>query len=165
MREFLTHTKDLLLRGGAAVGGFLHGLSAGNHGAAVLLVVLMIADYLSGVAAAAMGKSSKSESGRLSSAAGLKGLWRKALMLVVVAVAYGLDWFANEGNAMFSTAAIFFYISNEGLSLLENLALCGVPVPKRLRGLLERLPQDEAESPQGAQTQADANAGAPPQNG
>lgn len=163
MREFLTHTKDLLLRGGAAVGGFLHGLNAGNHGAAVLLVVLMVADYISGVAAAAMHKSPKSDGGGLSSAAGAKGLWRKALMLVVVAVAYGLDWFANEGNAMFSTAAIFFYISNEGLSLLENLALCGVPVPKRLRGLLERLPQNE--EPATAQQSGQPDTGSPPQNG
>lgn len=143
MREFIEYTKDLLLRGGVAISGFLHGLTGGNKGAAVLLAVIMVADYISGLAAAAMGKSPNSPDGGLSAAAGAKGLWRKALMLCVVAIAYVLDWFANEGKAMFSTAAVWFYISNEGLSLLENLALCGVPVPQKLIGLLSK-PASEA---------------------
>lgn len=143
MREFLAQTHDLLLKGGAAVAGFFHGLSNSGNQSAVLLVILMAADYVSGVVAAALGKSKKSAHGKLSSDAGAKGLLRKALILMVVALAYLLDQFVNEGNAMFAAAAIWFYISNEGLSLLENLALCGVPIPKKIRKMLEKLGDEE----------------------
>lgn len=152
MREFWEHTQDLLLRGGAAVAGFFHGMASGSNRSAVLLLVLIVADYLSGIVAAALGRSKKSAHGRLSSEAGWKGLLRKAMMLMVVAIAYLLDLFVNEGNAMFSTATVWFYISNEGLSLLENLALCGIPIPRRLRGMLEKLGEEEAAEEAGDET-------------
>ncbi|MEG0513128.1 MAG: phage holin family protein, partial [Clostridia bacterium] len=98
---------------------------------------------ISGIVAAALGKSKKSPGGKLSSEAGAKGLLRKALILVVVLLAYLLDWFVNEGNAMFSAAACWFYISNESISLLENLAIAGVPVPKKIIGMFERIAIDE----------------------
>lgn len=144
MRDFLAQTHDLLLRGGAGVMGFFHGMAAGENRSAILLAALMTADYLSGVAAAFVGKSPKSVKGWLSSDAGWRGLTRKALMVGVVCLAYVLDWFANEGNAMFATAVTWFYIGNEGLSLLENLALAGVPVPKKLSDLLEKVAREES---------------------
>lgn len=145
MRDFLAQTHDLLLKGGAAVAGFFHGMATGGNRSALLLVALMVADYISAVAAAAMGKSKKSGRGKLSSDAGARGLSKKALMLLVVGLSYLLDWFVNEGNAMFSAATVWFYISNEGISLLENLALCGVPVPKKLRGMLEKLDDEQSQ--------------------
>lgn len=108
-----------------------------------MLAVLMTADYLSGVIAAALGKSSKSARGRLSSEAGAKGILKKAVILLAVGLACALDWYINEGNAMFSTAVIWFYISNEALSLIENLGRCGVPVPQKLKRMLEKMAEDE----------------------
>lgn len=147
MREFLARTYDLLVKGGAGVAGFFYGMVSGAGRSVAVLAALMIADFISGVAAAAMGKSKKSPHGRLSSHAGAKGLVRKGLMLLVVALAYGLDRLVNEGNSMFFSATVWFYIGNEGLSLLENLTLAGVPLPKKLRGLLEAAAQEDAVVP------------------
>lgn len=139
VRDFLLHTYDLLMRGGAAIAGFLRGLHRGGHRACIVLAALMVADYLTGILAAAKGNSPKSGTGRLSSAAGFAGLMKKAAMAGVLLLCCGLDWLIQEGNTMFFTAACWMYISNESLSLLENLALCGVPVPGRLRRMLEKL--------------------------
>ncbi len=139
MRDFFVHTYDLLMRGGAAIAGFLRGLEGGDHRSALLLAVLMAADYLTGIIAAARGASRKSASGRLSSTAGFTGLLKKAAMIGVLLLCCGLDWLTQEGNTMFFSAVCWMYISNESLSLLENLALCGVPVPQWLRRMLEKL--------------------------
>lgn len=147
MRDFFVHTYDLLLRGGAAVMGFLQGIARSECREAVFLVILMAADYLTGIVAAARGKSRHTANGKLSSTAGYKGLLHKAAMLSVLLIAYGLDWLAQEGNAMFFTAVLWMYISNECLSLLENLALCGIPVPARLRSMLESFSGGEEPTP------------------
>ena len=146
MRDFLMHTYDLLLRGGAAVMGFFHGMGSGEHRCGILLLCLMAADYITGVIAAMLGKSPKTGAGRLSSAAGYKGLLHKGAMLLVLMLAAVLDWFIHDGNAMFFSAVCWMYIGNEALSLMENLALCGVPVPKRLRRHLEQF-ATETDSP------------------
>lgn len=143
MRDFFVHTYDLLVKGGAAVLGFLRGMGAAEQRGSLLLAILMAADYLTGVLAAARGKSPATPGGRLSSAAGFRGLAHKAAMLAVLLLCHGLDWLLSEGNAMFYTAVLWMYISNECLSLLENLALCGVPVPARLRSMLEKLSRRE----------------------
>lgn len=160
MKVFIAHTHDLLIKGGAAVIGFLHGMTSGDNRAAVLLAAIMVADYISGIVAAGMGRSKKSTGGRLSSVAGSKGILKKAMMLMVVMLAYLLDLFANEGNSMFASAAIWFYISNEGLSLIENLMLCGVPVPNKIKVLLEQYAEEEKDPPkQSADQQNDENMG------
>lgn len=146
MRDFFVHTFDLLAKGLAAAGGFLAGVFGnGSRRYVILLAILMAADYVSGVVAAFLGKSRKTARGKLSSAAGSKGLFQKGLILLMVALSYGLDWFVNQGNAMFLMAVVWFYISNEALSLVENLALMGVPIPRRLRTMLEGLAEDGAE--------------------
>lgn len=149
MGSFLRHTWDLIVKGAMLTAGFFRGMTAGDNKAIVLLLALMIADYLSGVVAAFLKKSRKSATGGLSSAAGAKGLLKKGLMLLVVMLAYALDGFIGQGNAMFQNAVTWFYISNEALSLLENLALAGVPIPRRLREALERLAQEEKEGAAG----------------
>ncbi len=146
MRDLLLHTYDLLLRGGAAVLGFLSGMSTGQRRGSLLLALLMAADYLTGLIAAARGRSPATAGGKLDSAAGFRGLLHKAAMLAVLLLCLGLDWLLSEGNAMFYTAVLWMYISNECLSLLENLALCGVPVPARLRALLEKLSRQQSVS-------------------
>ena len=84
MRDFFANTLDLLAGGGAAIAGFLHGMTNGQGRTAILLAALMGADYVSGVLAAALGRSRKTAHGRLSSQAGWKGLLRKAVILLVV---------------------------------------------------------------------------------
>ena len=145
MRDFFMHTYDLLLRGGAAVMGFLSFVGA-MPSSGILLLCLMAADYITGVIAAMLGKSPKTGAGKLSSAAGYKGLLHKGAMLLVLMLAAVLDWFIHDGNAMFFSAVCWMYIGNEALSLMENLALCGVPVPKRLRRHLEQF-ATETDSP------------------
>ena len=152
MRDFFLHTYDLLIRGGAAVMGFLHGMSTGEHRCGVLLLCLMAADYLTGLIAAAIGKRRKN--GKTIGLAGFQRLLHKAVMLLVLLLAAVLDWFIHDQNAMFFTAVCWMYIGNEALSLLENLRLCGVPVPARLQRRLEAFsgveeaPVQESSDPQ-----------------
>ena len=126
--------------------GFFHGMGSGEHRCGILLLCLMAADYITGVIAAMLGKSPKTGIGKLSSAAGYKGLLHKGAMLLVLMLAAVLDWFIHDANDMFFSAVCWMYIGNEALSLMENLALCGVPVPKRLRRHLEQF-ATETDSP------------------
>lgn len=118
----------------AAVGGAIAGAMGGWDATLKVLVVMMIVDYLSGLMAAAMGRSDKTEYGGLSSKAGFLGLGKKGLMLAVVWMATMLD--AAMGTAMCRDAACWFYIANEGISVLENLDHVGVPFPAKIKELL-----------------------------
>ena len=160
MRDFFANPLDLLAGGGAAIAGFLHGMTNGQGRTAILLAALMGADYVSGVLAAALGRSRKTAHGRLSSQAGWKGLLRKAVILLVVNMLErkNLLTAASRGR---KTAVMWFYISNETLSLLENLGRCGVPIPKKLRDMLEELGKSEEEK----QTEVPAGEKGTEQNG
>ena len=138
MAGFLRSTWDLLVKGGMMAAGFLSGLKGEGNTSLVLLVCLMAADYVSGLAAAVLRKSDKTPTGGLSSAAGWKGLLKKAMMLLVVLVAILLDRTSAEPTHMFQSAVTWFYISNEAISLVENLSAAGVPIPRRFRALLEQ---------------------------
>lgn len=99
------------------------------------LVLLMTLDYLSGIAAALLGKSPKTPSGALSSKTGFIGLARKAMILCIVFLSCMLD--SIMGSTASSGAVILFYIVNESISILENAVLLGVPIPKKLTQLLD----------------------------
>ncbi|MBQ8953754.1 MAG: phage holin family protein [Clostridia bacterium] len=126
----------------------LAGAAAGLFGqwdaALTVLAAMMAADYLSGVAVAACGRSPKTEAGGLSSKAGFIGLAKKGFELLIVLLAALLDRAAGGEAMMFRTAATCYYIANEGLSVIENAALMGVPVPKKLRGALEAMKERDA---------------------
>lgn len=119
----------------AALGGAVAGAFGGWDAILRVLICLMAADYISGVLVALMGKSLKTEYGGLSSKAGAAGIARKGLMLTVVLCAALLDSAMGAANVC-RDAAIWFYIANEGLSLLENIGLMGVPYPEKLKALL-----------------------------
>lgn len=122
----------------AAVGSVIAHALGGWDAAMKVLVGLMIADYITGwLVAAVWHRSNKSASGALDSNAGFKGLCKKGAILLIVWVATLLD--SAIGAAYVRTAVILFFIGNEGLSLLENLGLMGVPFPKFLRTALEAL--------------------------
>lgn len=118
----------------AACGGAIAGALGGWDATLKVLMVMMAADYLSGIVVAVMGHSQKTEYGGLSSKVGFIGLAKKGLMLMVVLIATLLD--AAMGMAICRDAACWFYIANEGLSILENLNLAGVPFPAKLEELL-----------------------------
>lgn len=123
-----------LAAAGSCAANALGGWDAGMK----VLVALMIADYLTGVLVAAVWqRSDKSASGALDSKAGFKGLLKKCAILILVWVAVLLD--AAIGAAYIRTAVVIFFIGNEGISLLENIGLMGVPYPAFLRKALEAL--------------------------
>lgn len=98
----------------------------------------MVIDYLTGVMCAINDKT-------LSSEVGFRGICRKVLIFLMVGIANILDVHVIRTGSVLRTAAIFFYISNEGISLLENAAHLGLPVPKKIKAVLEQL-HDRADS-------------------
>lgn len=109
-----------------------------------VLVAFMAADYATGLVVAGLfRRSSKTAGGALSSQAGFQGLVRKAGVLLLVLLGALLD--SATGSSFVRTAVCFFFIANEGLSVLENLGLMGVPYPRFLRAMLEAL-EEQADS-------------------
>lgn len=140
--------RHLALGGLAAAGSLLANALGGWDAALEALLWLMAADYLTGmVVAGVFRRSGKSESGALDSRAGFKGLCRKGAMLLLVLVAVRLDALTGEGRYA-RAAVVFFFAGNEGLSILENLGLMGVPYPAFLRQALEVLKQKGGKGPE-----------------
>ena len=128
----------------AALAGAVAGLFGEWSPLLTILVAVMSLDYVSGLIVAACGRSPKTEGGRLSSKAGFMGIARKALMLLLIGLATLVDRALGNSAMVFQTSLAFYYIANEGLSILENAGTLGVPFPARLRGALEEL-RDGAE--------------------
>lgn len=132
------HIKNSVLAVLAAVGTFVAHALGGWDAAMQVLVALMAADYLTGILVAAVWqRSNKSATGALDSKAGFKGLLKKGMILLLVWLGVLLD--NALGATYIRTAIIIFFIGNEGLSLLENLGLMGVPFPAFLKRALEAL--------------------------
>lgn len=130
--------KNGVLAALAAVGSWIANSLGGWDASMQVLVALMVADYLTGVLVAAVWhKSSKSSSGTLNSVAGFKGILKKCMILMLVWIGALLDH--ALGSAYARTAVVLFFVGNEGISLLENLGLMGVPFPAFLRRALEAL--------------------------
>ena len=127
---------DRSVKAFAALFGAAAGALGGWDALLRVLVWMMAADYLSGVIVALMGRSRKTEYGGLSSKVGAAGILRKGMMLLVVLVSALLDSAMGGASDVCRDAACWFYIANEGLSLLENLGLMGVPFPEKLKLLL-----------------------------
>lgn len=103
------------------------------------LLVFVIIDYISGVMCAVSDKN-------LSSAVGFKGICRKGLIFIMVGVANVLDITILNNTCVLRSAVIFFYLSNEGISLLENSAHLGLPIPKKLKDILKQLHEKDGDS-------------------
>lgn len=127
---------DKVLKVLAAAGGAIAGAFGGWDKLLMVLVAMMAIDYASGVVVALMGKSEKTEYGGLSSKVGAIGLAKKGLMMLVVLVGALLDRAMGGGASVCRDAVCWFYIANEGLSLLENLVRAGVPFPAKIKELL-----------------------------
>lgn len=110
-----------------------------------VLLFVMIVDYLSGLAVACSGKSKKSKRGGLSSKVGFKGLLKKCFILVILTVAYRIDLVVNANHLLYD-AVVLFYISNESISILENAALLDVPIPAKLREVIDDLREEKEDA-------------------
>lgn len=132
---------DWIVRAAVAVAGFVTGLYGGWTQGTRVLVILMVIDYILGCACGLWGKSTKTESGHFLTQVAFKGLLKKAVEMLVILVAVQLDKAIGDGtgHTMFRSAAEFFYIATEGMSIIENAGLLGVPIPKIIKNALEAL--------------------------
>lgn len=133
MKEFWT-TIQVIFTG---VGGWLGYFLGGCDGLLYALVLFVVVDYITGVMCAAADH-------KLSSEVGFKGICRKVLIFLLVGIGHVLDVQIIGTGSVLRTAVIFFYLSNEGVSLLENAGHLGLPIPEKLKVVLEQL-HDRAE--------------------
>ena len=134
MKEFW-NTIQLIF---TAIGGWLGYFLGGCGGLLYALIAFVVIDYITGVMCAINDKT-------LSSEVGFRGICRKVLIFLLVGIANILDVQVIGTGSVLRTAVIFFYISNEGVSLLENAAHLGLPVPEKIKTVLEQL-HDRSES-------------------
>ena len=116
----------------AAVGGWLGWFLGGCDGLLYALLAFVVIDYITGVMCAIVDKT-------LSSAIGFKGICRKVLIFALVGIGHILDTHVIGSGSVMRAAIIFFCISNEGVSLIENAVHIGLPVPQKLKDVLEQL--------------------------
>lgn len=116
----------------ASIGGFVSWFFGQNDGLLTALVVFVIADYFSGVLRAIVEK-------KVSSTIGSKGISKKVVIFILVGIAHMVDVEVLGAGDVIRNTVIFFYLSNEGISMLENAAALGLPVPERLRNILIQL--------------------------
>lgn len=122
----------------AVIATFFTYLFGGWDAAIGILIILMVLDYITGVLNGYLTKTLNSE-------VGFKGLLKKFLILVVMIIAVMLDRLMNTGDWIFRTLVCYFYIANEGISLLENISLMGVPIPDKIKDALEQLNKEGTE--------------------
>ena len=133
MREFWNGVQIVF----TAIGGWLGWFLGGCDGLLYALIAFVVIDYITGIMCAVADK-------KLSSAVGFKGICKKVLIFALVGLGHILDTRVIGAGSVLRTAVIFFYLSDEGVSLVENAAHLGLPVPKKLKEVLEQL-HDRAE--------------------
>lgn len=127
---------DYLKMGIVAIGTLFTWLLGAWYTPLVILIVLMSLDYITGITKGYVNKD-------LSSNIGLKGIARKGIIFTILIVAVMLDRLLNTGNWIFRTLVCYFYIANEGISIIENASELGVPVPSKLKNALIQLKEDK----------------------
>ena len=124
----------------ALIATFFTYLFGGWDLALKILITFMVLNYVTGVIYAYVNKTLNSE-------IGFKGLIKKCMILAVLIVGVALDrMLGNDGTWVFRTLVCYFYITNEGISLLENISNLGVPIPNKIKNALEQLNKDDEES-------------------
>lgn len=127
----------------AAVGGWLGYFVGGVDGLMTALLVLMVMDYVTGIMCAVIDRE-------LSSSMGFRGIFKKVLILMLVGVAHIVDLHVVQSGEALRSAVICFYLSNEGVSVLENAGHLGLPIPEKLKAILAQL-HDRIEEPDGTE--------------
>ena len=128
MKEFWTTIQVVF----AGIGGWLGWFLGGCDGLLYALLAFVVIDYVTGIMCAVVDK-------KLSSEVGFKGIFKKVLIFALVGIGQSLDTRVIGSGSVMRTAVIFFYLSNEGVSLLENAAYLGLPIPQKLKSVLEQL--------------------------
>ena len=123
----------------SSIGGWLGYFLGGMDGFIYALLTFVVLDYVTGVMVAIVNK-------KLSSEIGFKGIFKKVLIFALVGLGNVLDVHIIGTGSCLRTAIIFFYISNEGVSLLENAALLGLPIPEKLKDVLAQIKQKGDET-------------------
>ena len=119
----------------AGIGGFMGWFLGGLDGFLYALLMFVVIDYATGLMAAFVQK-------KVSSEVGFKGICKKVAIFCLVGIGHVLDTQVIQNGSVLRTAVIFFYLSNEGISIIENVALIGLPVPKKLKEVLEQLHEE-----------------------
>ena len=135
MKEFWSMVQIVF----AGIGGWLGYFLGGCDGLVLALLLFVVMDYITGIMCAVADK-------KLSSEVGFKGICRKVLIFMMVGIANVLDMLIIGSGSVLRTAVIFFYLSNEGLSLLENAGHLGLPIPEKLKAVLEQLHRQSEET-------------------
>ena len=128
MKEFWTTIQVVF----AGIGGWLGWFLGGCDGLLYALLAFVVIDYITGIMCAVVDK-------KLSSEVGFKGIFKKVLIFALVRIGHILETRVIGSGSVMRTAVIFFYLSNEGVSLLENAAYLGLPIPQKLKSVLEQL--------------------------
>ena len=135
MKDFI-HTLQIIF---AAIGGYIGWFLGGFDGLLYALVAFVVIDYITGIMAAILEK-------KLSSNIGFKGIFKKVLIFTFVGIGHIVDIYILQNGSAVRTAVIFFYLSNEGLSIVENATKIGLPMPEKLKAVFVELGKEEEKS-------------------
>ena len=135
MKEIWTYIQTAAVAIGGLIGSFLGGVD----GLIYALVVVVIFDYITGVILAIINH-------RLSSEIGFRGIAKKVLIFVLVGIGHIFDLHVIGTGSVLRAVVIAFYLANEGLSVLENAANIGLPIPKKLKQFLEQLAEEDEKT-------------------
>lgn len=116
----------------AAVGGSIGWFLGGMDGLVYALLIFLTIDYITGLMSAVLER-------KLSSRVGFKGIFKKMLILAFVGIGNVLDLYVLEQGSAIRIAVIFFYLANEGISIIENSSMIGLPVPEKLKLLFQEI--------------------------
>ncbi|MCE6986371.1 phage holin family protein [Streptococcus suis] len=128
MKELLTLNKILF----SMIGGLIGSLFGELDGILYALLVFIMIDYLTGIFAAVVEK-------QLSSSIGFRGIFKKIAIIFLVSLGHMIDTAIIKQGGTIRTMVIFFYLSNEGLSILENTVRIGLPIPEKLQAILKQI--------------------------
>ena len=134
MKRLITISQAIFAALGGSIGWFLGGID----GFMYALITLVALDYITGVMVAIVEK-------KVSSEIGFKGIFKKVLIFIMVGIGNIIDVYILKNGSALRTAVIFFYISNEGISIIENASIIGLPIPEKLKNVLQQLKNDEEE--------------------
>jgi toxin secretion/phage lysis holin len=123
----------------AAFGGFVGWFMGGVDSFMYALITFVVIDYVTGVMAAVLER-------KVSSEIGFKGIFKKILIFIMVGIGNIIDVHLIKNGSAIRSTVIFFYISNEGISILENSAKVGLPIPQKLKDILEQLNKENINS-------------------
>ncbi len=129
----MLHTIQIIF---TAVGGYLGWLMGGFDGFMYALLAFVAIDYITGLMVAVLEK-------KLSSDIGFRGIFKKILIFIMVGIGNIIDTYLIKDGSAIRTAVIFFYLSNEGISILENTGKIGLPIPEKLKKALEQLNKED----------------------